>query len=56
LLSSDLCGGSLHLGAFELVALNLAGIVADTVAYARDDRRPNMGVANYMMIAQKPPA
>lgn len=37
-----------------LVPLNLAGMVADTVAYARDYRRTNMGVANYMMIARKP--
>jgi hypothetical protein len=40
---------------YSVVApLNLVGVLADTVAYARDFRRSNMGVANYMMIARKP--
>lgn len=38
-----------------LVPLNLAGMAADRVAYARDHTRGNMGVANYMVIARKPP-
>jgi len=36
------------------VPLNLAGMALDGVAYARDYRRGNMGVANYMIIARKP--
>ncbi len=34
--------------------LNLVGMVADQVRYARDYTRGNMGVANYMLIARKP--
>lgn len=37
-----------------LVPLNLAGMAADRVKYARDYTRSNMGVANYMIIARKP--
>jgi SAM-dependent methyltransferase len=37
-----------------LVPLNLAGMAADRVKYARDYTRGNMGVANYMIIARKP--
>jgi len=36
------------------VPLNLAGMAADCVAYARDYRRGNMGVAGYMLVARKP--
>lgn len=37
-----------------LVPLNLAGMAADRIKYARDHTRGNMGVANYMLIARKP--